>query len=249
MAGTKSDIFYWSDWLSDQELRSCSALARALWIDMLCICATSRERGKLLIGGQAVEDQYLADLCRIPAADIPSLKAELIHKGVCSVDRNGVIYNRRMIRDVKKKKSSAKGGRKGGVVTHEKGLGIHDTRGGTRHPMARDPSHSHNQKDSSSLPSSTIRGGVNSGSGGRGGVGGDTAGTSLPLDQRMTIFGAKLADQINRTSRSSQGFRIVACAQDRHHPDHRQALAACKAAAQALGKGWPRYWPLDRHAE
>lgn len=248
MAGTKGATFFWSDWLSDVEVGSCSLAAQGAWMRILCAMATSRDPGKYLVGGKPPQPQDYSKLLGVPTDEAMRLVDEIVDKGVCNRDRRGVLYNRRMIRAEKKAKASAKGGKIGGRVTYEKQTGIFSTQGGTQHPARASHSHSpSNTKNPNTQFYDLDRqgdGGGFSGSG-RGGLGGGSGDRcpSMSTDERIRRFSTKLAQHLDRTTRSQQGFNIVASAQDDHHPDHHRALQACKAAAQALGKGWPRNWP------
>ncbi len=61
-------------------------------------------------------------------------------------------------------------------------------------------------------------------------------------NDRLAIFQKKIAQELGKN-----GWTIVAAAADPTNPNYDQALQACKAAAQRLGKGWPRLWPTPQH--
>lgn len=97
--------FWVADWVSDESLRLVSLSAKGLWIEMLCIMARSPEHGKLMTAsGQPMGYAQLARLVASTEAEITPLVQELGDAGVFSVDRMGVIYSRRMVRDEKERK-------------------------------------------------------------------------------------------------------------------------------------------------
>lgn len=97
--------FWVADWLSDESLRMVSLSAKGLWIEMLCIMARSPEHGRLLTSnGQPMTNAQLARLVASTEEEITPLVGELGDAGVFSVDRNGTIFSRRMVRDEKERK-------------------------------------------------------------------------------------------------------------------------------------------------
>jgi DNA-binding Lrp family transcriptional regulator len=114
MSGTTWSKFYWSDWLSDPGLRNCSLAARGLWIEMLCIAAQSDPIGYLAIKGQSLTVHDTARMVGGSAPEVAKLIEELERNGVLSRDRNGTIYNRRLVRDAKRSREAKKNGKEGG---------------------------------------------------------------------------------------------------------------------------------------
>lgn len=106
--------WFWNDWRGDPGLRSCSLSARGLWMDMLCIAAESDPTGYVLVNGRTLSATDLARLTGAPEADVQAALAELDLNGVFSRDRNGRIYNRRMVRDAKETIKNRKNGKLGG---------------------------------------------------------------------------------------------------------------------------------------
>lgn len=99
MAGTIWSKFFWADWLSDAGLRACSAPARGLWMDMLCIAAAHNPVGYVAIAGRGLTTQEIA---RIACSDVAAVEAAIKELELNHVfDRNmaGLISSRRMIRD------------------------------------------------------------------------------------------------------------------------------------------------------
>lgn len=110
---------------------------------LLCIAAESNRKGYVLINGRPPSAGELSKVIGATVSEVQMLLDELDHNGVYSKTRHGIIYCRRMIKQVKKRTASAKGGKIGGRVTHEKQKGIFSTQGptkdttqaGAQHPM------------------------------------------------------------------------------------------------------------------
>jgi hypothetical protein len=86
-------------------------------MDMLCIAALHDPPGFIAINGNGIDVGTLARMVGASAQTVEPLIAELEGNGVFSRDRNGVIYSRRMVRDVKRLKTAQKHGRLGGNPT------------------------------------------------------------------------------------------------------------------------------------
>lgn len=106
--------FFTSDWRSDPRLRMCSAAARGVWIDMICIMHEAAPYGHLLVHGQFPNEAQLASLTGTLAAELPDLIAELERHGVFSRTREGVIYSRKLVRMAAKSAKARKNGKRGG---------------------------------------------------------------------------------------------------------------------------------------
>lgn len=104
--------FYPQDWLGESALRLCTPAAKGLWIDMICIMHQSG--GYLLNNGQIVTDRNLVSLTGIDESTLALLKGELETNGVFSVNNKGVIYSRRMVKDIARAKKLQKNGKFGG---------------------------------------------------------------------------------------------------------------------------------------
>ncbi len=104
--------FYPQDWLGESALRLCSPAAKGLWIDMICIMHQSG--GYLLNNGQTVTDRNLVSLTGIEESTLVLLKGELKTHGVFSVNNKGIIYSRRMVKDIARAKKLQKNGKFGG---------------------------------------------------------------------------------------------------------------------------------------
>lgn len=107
--------FFPSDWLSEESLRLVSFAARGLWIDMLCLMAKNERRGYLEVnGGVNPTLPQLAKLVGSTEAEIAPLLAELKAAKTCSIDANGVLFSRRLVRDTESYSQAVSYGKKGG---------------------------------------------------------------------------------------------------------------------------------------
>jgi hypothetical protein len=106
--------FYTTDWRSDPRLRMCSAAARGMWIEMICLMHEATPYGHLLIHGQSPNEAQLASLTGIPAAELPHLVAELERLGVFSRTKEGVIYSRKLVRMASRAAKARRNGKLGG---------------------------------------------------------------------------------------------------------------------------------------
>jgi hypothetical protein len=107
-------LFYPADWLRDTGLRSCSATARGLWIDMICFMHEGYPYGHLKVGDKVILPANLARMCGLTMGETEGCLAELRDAGVFDIDENGVIFSRRMIRDEELRNKRAAGGILGG---------------------------------------------------------------------------------------------------------------------------------------
>lgn len=106
--------FFPTDHQADAALRTCSLAARGLWVEMLCLMHDAEPYGHLLLQGKEVTPKQLATLAGASPNLVQRLIAELEGRGVFSRTREGVIYSRRMVRDLAKRQADAENGRKGG---------------------------------------------------------------------------------------------------------------------------------------
>jgi hypothetical protein len=107
--------FYPADWRKDVELRSCSLMARGLWIDMLCIAHECDPYGHLTVNGKAMTAANIAGQVGIPTSLCSRLVQELISNGVARRNGEGVIYSKRMVDDEAAREARAEIGRQNGV--------------------------------------------------------------------------------------------------------------------------------------
>lgn len=108
--------FYPGDWQKDTALRCCSAAARGIWIDLLCMMYEAPQRGVLRTkSGQKLSPISIKTLSSSIAGCCPKLIQELIDNGVVRVARkDGALYSKRMIRDELRHRHWTMNGKKGG---------------------------------------------------------------------------------------------------------------------------------------
>jgi len=106
--------FYPGDWLRDTALRSVSVGARGAWIDMLCMMHDGTPYGYLKVNLKVILPVNLARILGATLDEVEGWLAELAQAGVYSIDPDGCIYSRRMVRDEEFRESRAKCGKMGG---------------------------------------------------------------------------------------------------------------------------------------
>jgi len=109
--------FYPGDWLRDTGLRSCSAAARGLWMDILCFMHEGSPYGYLKVNHKVILSPNLARMCGLTLEETEGCLAELSEAGVFETDADGVIFSRRMIRDEELRNKRAACGHLGGNPT------------------------------------------------------------------------------------------------------------------------------------
>lgn len=114
MSATTWSKFFWADWLSDTALRRCSAAARGLWMDMLCIAAQAAPYGYLAEGDEPIPLEEIARLSGVSLKSARRLLDELERRRVLSRDDRGRIFCRRMVRDAEASQRARRDGGKGG---------------------------------------------------------------------------------------------------------------------------------------
>lgn len=83
----------------------CSVPARGLWIDMLGFMHQAQPYGHLVFNGRSIDAKKLASMVGAPTKSVAKWLKELKDNGVYSIDDNGVIYSRRMVRDELKREA------------------------------------------------------------------------------------------------------------------------------------------------
>ena len=110
-----ADLWFWSDWLSSVDVRSCSLAAQGLWINMLSIMSRADRKGFLSINGKPMTSKELAKFVGVYNDEVDRLLIELEYYNVFSRDEDGTIYNRRMVKESDLSKKRADAGRLGGL--------------------------------------------------------------------------------------------------------------------------------------
>lgn len=117
MAATKWTRFFWSDWSSDEALRSCSLAAQGLWMRMLCVAAQHDPIGYVAVNGRPLEVVDIAKIAGVDSVEAGDLLTQLDRTGVFSRDRKGCIYSRRMLKEHLAAIRDEENGKKGGSPT------------------------------------------------------------------------------------------------------------------------------------
>ncbi|PTD19916.1 GIY-YIG nuclease family protein [Sphingomonas fennica] len=119
MSKRPSFQFYPPDWRNDPGLRLCSIAARGLWIEMMCLMHDATPYGHLTVLGRPLGPEALARLVGEGVPQVRRWLAELEANQVYSVDGEGVIFSRRMVRDEMLRDARAAGGAAGAEHGHK----------------------------------------------------------------------------------------------------------------------------------
>lgn len=106
--------FYPADWRKDPALSTCSIAARGLWIELMCVMHEAEIYGVLSINGSPMSIQQIARTVGESAQVVTKLMDELRNAGVFSIDENGCVYSRRMVKDERIRNLRSDAGRLGG---------------------------------------------------------------------------------------------------------------------------------------
>ena len=106
--------FYPSDWRAEPALRMVSLEARGLWIECMCLMHQAEPYGHLMVRGVALDVPAIAAIVSAPEQVVRACLHELESAGVLSVNRDGVVFCRRMVRDDKNRERAKNFGKKGG---------------------------------------------------------------------------------------------------------------------------------------
>jgi hypothetical protein len=93
------------DWKRD--LSTCSLAARELWLEMMFLMDEAEPRGQLTRAGKPLTDKAVATFAGISLREYQKLLAELEENGILSRTSEGIIYNRRMVREGQDRKAAA----------------------------------------------------------------------------------------------------------------------------------------------
>jgi hypothetical protein len=106
--------FYIGDWRKDVGIQSLDFEARGIWFEMLCLMHESERRGTLTLKGRSMGRHQIARLLGISEEDFGKIFQRLLDAGVPSVEDDGTIVCRRMVRDEQTRKARAECGKMGG---------------------------------------------------------------------------------------------------------------------------------------
>lgn len=120
MAQSKLPAMQWypGDWRKDPGVQALDYYDRGVWRELLDVMHESPERGRLVFPtGAPMPDSAIARLLGITEAEWKQIRSRLLSHGVASEDEDGVLYNRRMVRDEHLRHVRAEAGRKGGKAS------------------------------------------------------------------------------------------------------------------------------------
>ena len=113
--------FYTGDWRKDPCVQALDHEHKGVWIDLLCIMNETSERGRLVLpNGTPMPDDAIARNLGLDEAKWKQTRSKLLALGVASEDEDGVLYNRRIVRDDAIRQVRAEAGRKGGQASKPK---------------------------------------------------------------------------------------------------------------------------------
>ena len=109
--------FFVADYL--QDTAQLTLETQGFWMRLLCQMHGNVRRGYLCqANGQPLTLDQIARITGGTTATVAHLRQELITSGVCSVTTEGVMFNRRMVRESELSDARSKAGKKGGKKTH-----------------------------------------------------------------------------------------------------------------------------------
>lgn len=114
-----ADLWFWNDWFSSFDVRSCSLAARGLWIDMLGVMRNAEVKGALTVNGKQIGIKELTNITGASEKEVAVLLKELEDHEVFSRLEDGTIINRRMYREGELSQKRAIAGRKGMAVRYQ----------------------------------------------------------------------------------------------------------------------------------
>lgn len=106
--------FYPGDWRKDVGVQSLDFFDRGVWFEVMCLMHESEDRGRLILNGRPMPDHAIARVLGLSVDRWLEVRTRLVDFGVASEDENGVLVNRRMVRDEEVRRQRAKAGQKGG---------------------------------------------------------------------------------------------------------------------------------------
>lgn len=117
---------YVQDYLTDEKLNECSAASQGIYIKLLCLMHKSKEYGKILLKQNGKQEDWQIKnfaeklLRHLPFTfdELENALIELVSEDVLQIDyKNGVLSQKRMIKDNDLSIKRAKAGSKGGFAT------------------------------------------------------------------------------------------------------------------------------------
>lgn len=105
---------WWSDYENDPALRLCSLAAQGLWMRLLCLAASSRVYGHVLVGGEVPSVAQIARIVGDHHVRVAALIRELERHKVLARSEQGAIISKRMIADFAEHHRNSTAGKLGG---------------------------------------------------------------------------------------------------------------------------------------
>ena len=107
-------FFYPSDWMTDLKVQSLDFEQQGIWFAILCVMHECDERGTLSESNQPMSRKTLAKLIGCDLRKLNRTMDELLAKKVAYTDENGIVYNKRMVKDhaiiLARREAGSKGG-------------------------------------------------------------------------------------------------------------------------------------------
>lgn len=101
-------------WMGD-EVHNCSYAARGLWLELLNLMRLSPRPGYLLdINGVRYENEDIAEATNGDVFEVNNLLSELERAKVPGFTDDGLMFNRRMVREEEKRRKCIEAGKRGG---------------------------------------------------------------------------------------------------------------------------------------
>lgn len=119
--GYKWSKFVWDDWRNDASLQSCDLSTKGLWMDLLSLMFSSERQGYLQVNNQPMSLLYLSKKTGVDKRTIEKKLKVLIKNNVCSLDENGIVFSRRMVRETRKSTASLQEGSRKDTVSLQEG--------------------------------------------------------------------------------------------------------------------------------
>lgn len=113
-------LFYVGDWRKDLGIQSLSFHDRGVWFELLMLMHCSEQRGRLVLAGKPMPNSAVARLLGLSEQDVADTIATLVANGVASLDQDGTLINRRMVREEERRHRLRESGSKGGSITQAK---------------------------------------------------------------------------------------------------------------------------------
>lgn len=107
-------MFYPGDWHKEATVQVLDYWHRQFWFELILIMHDSEERGVLILNGNPMTDEDIANILNLDNQITTNALTKLKLKGTCSVRDDGAIFCRRMVRDEEIRQKRIKAGSMGG---------------------------------------------------------------------------------------------------------------------------------------